>query len=82
MTTATEERCCARCLFHHAFPWYVRGPYEGYCRRPEVYEVRTEEEHRTRPLFIRSSRHQCCPLFRDAAEFYASVGIDIDSEEE
>lgn len=82
MSTATEERCCARCLYHRAFPWYVRHSYEGFCRRPEVYEARTEEEHRARPLFIQSSRNQCCPLFRDAADFYASVGIDAESNNE
>ena len=81
MTEVTEERCCARCLYHHAFPWYVRHSYEGYCRRPEVYEARTKDEHLARPLFIQTSRKQCCPLFRDAAEFYASAGLEWDENE-
>ena len=75
MTTTPAERCCARCLFHHPFPWYVNHSFEGFCRRPEVYESRTREEQRDNPLFIMSAQHQCCPRFRDAAEFYASAGL-------
>lgn len=75
MSQASEERCCARCLYFQAFPRYVRHSAEGFCRRPEVYEARTEEERKSRPLFLQSPRHQRCTLFRDAAEFFACIDL-------
>lgn len=71
------EHSCSQCLHFACFPSYVKpiSP-DGFCRRPEVLNVRGRQEMKDKPLFVNDARHETCRFFVNAEKYLESLGID------